>query len=61
MNIFSYDEQSQRSFFKVVVFSVVFIPLILLMKTWILISSSGSPVPGGGELGFIPHQSDFEG
>lgn len=61
MSIFSCDEQSQRLFFKVVVFYVVFIPLILLMRTWILISSSGSLVPSGGELGFIPRRSDFEG
>ena len=60
MSIFSCNEQAQRLFFKVVVFSVVFIPLILLMRIWIFISSSGSLVPSGGELGFIPRQSDFE-
>ena len=60
MSIFSCNEQAQRLFFKVVVFNVVFIPPILLMRTWIFISSSGSLVPRGGELGFIPRQSDFE-
>lgn len=62
-SILSFKGQAQRLFFNVTVFSVICIPVILLMRKLRLGSAHQKhrriPSSRRAELGFTPSQSDF--